>query len=262
MSWAAENRAWRERARERWAPASPEHLRLRAWLAAPVAWDLYDPLMIEGALQYAVVVRETGRMPDDVFAGCPLDAPLEDTDIQIPIADSEVPGCPIPIALASAGWPSADATASVRWRRRRVRAEKLGATIVNASVGETKATNLPAPVVIAYWIDWWVMGDRRLLEDLLRDVHTIGGKRSGGLGQVQGWEIAPANPWSWFGPGGRLMRPLPAHFELARRSSRHDIREGTVRAPYWHPRTRMLCCVPIQRVGESIDAAREGADVS
>lgn len=258
MSWAAENREWRDRARERWAPATPEPLRVRAYLAAPVAWDLYDPLMLEGALQYAVIVRETGRLPDDVFAGCPLDAPIEETDVQIPIMDGEVPGCPFPIALASAGWPSADAAASVRWRRRRVRAEKLGARIVNASVGETKATNLPAPTVVAYWIDWWVAGDRRLLEELLHDVHTIGGKRSGGLGHVHGWEVTPGPAWYWFGPGGRLMRALPANFELARRSSRHDVREATLRAPYWHPRTRMLCRVPIQRLGEPVDFVEAG----
>jgi len=257
LSWAAENRAWRERARERWAPVSPEPLRIRAWLAAPVAWDLYDPLMIEGALQYVVIVRETGRVPDDVFAGCPISAPIEDTDVPIPIADGEVPGCPFPIAFASAGWPSVDAAASVRWRRRRVRADKLGATVINPSVGETKASNLPAPVVVAHWVDWWVIGDRARLEDLLREVQTIGGKRSGGLGHVHGWEVAPGEPWHWFGPGWRLMRPLPAHFELAQRTTRHDVREATVRAPYWHPRTRMLCRVPVQRLGERVDAVEE-----
>src|SRR5690606_6288686 len=55
MTWADENRAWRELAARHWSPRSPEPLRLRAWLASPIAWDGYDPLTIEGALQYVVI---------------------------------------------------------------------------------------------------------------------------------------------------------------------------------------------------------------
>lgn len=261
MSWAKRNRKWLEKARERWAPVDPEPLRVRAWLAAPVAWDTYDHLMIEGLLQFVVVMRETGRLPDDVFAGCALDVPLEDTDIQVPIVDEVLPGCEVPIARASAGWPSTDSVASVRWRRSRPRGDRYGASVVNASSGNTKAMNLPAPVVVTQFVDWWVYGDRAMIEDLLQDAPTVGGKRSGGLGYVHGWEVVPDEDWSWFGPSGRLMRALPASYGRAQDATAYQLRVATVRAPYWHPRSRMLCCVPIQRLGESADVLPGGVSV-
>jgi len=204
--------------------------------------------MLEGALQYEVIIRETGRMPDDVFADCPLATPLAETDTAVPIADCRVPGCVFPIAMASAAWLSPDATPTVRWRRRKLRAEHYARDTVKASQGDTKACNLPAATVTALYADWYVFGDRERIRALLPDATHIGGKRSGGLGLVHGWEVEPTDCSWWFtGPGGRLMRALPAGDMLPPMS---DLREGTLRIPYWHPRTRCLCAVPIQRLGE------------
>jgi len=132
MTWADENRAWRELAARHWSPRSPEPLRLRAWLASPIAWDGYDPLTIEGALQYVVIGLETGRAPDDVFSDCPLETPLADTDIQIPIVDDTTYG-EVPIARASCGVFAPGAVASVRWRRTRPRADYYGVDVVKVA---------------------------------------------------------------------------------------------------------------------------------
>lgn len=242
MNWAAENREWREQARVTWAPRAPEPLRLRAWLASQVVWDGWDPLTIEGAIQYVVVTRETGRMPDDVYSECPIDAPLSDTDIQIPIADSFEFG-DVPIALASCGVFAPGSVATVRWRRTRPRADYYGVDSVKVATADMKAHNIPAPTVAASYVDFYVVGDRSLLTDLLRDVSHLGARRGGGLGALHGWEVTPHEDWSLFGPGGNLMRILP---DTGTDRVSADLRQATLRAPYWHPRTRCQAWVPIR----------------
>lgn len=246
MTWASENRAWRAKALLHWAPRAPEPLRLRAWLAAPIAWDGYDPLTIEGALQSLVITLETGRMPDDVFSDCPIETTLEDTDIQIPIVDSTGYGA-VPIALASCGVFAPGAVASVRWRRTRPRADYYGVDVVKVATAEMKAHNLPAATVVAPYLDFYVVGDRSLLTRLLRDLTELGARRGGGLGRIHGWEVAEHSDWSLQGPGGRLMRSLPHSAGEVMLGA--NLRECTLRAPYWHPRTRGLGWVPVQRLG-------------
>lgn len=251
MSWADDNRVWRERA-SRWAPEHPEPLLVRAWLASPVACDGYDPLTLEGPLQAAVCIRETGRLPDDVYAACPIDAALGDTDIQIPIVDTELAGTPI--AHASIGWFSPGAIATKRQSWKRANAEDYGKPIVKVSEAANKTQMILKATVTALHLDFYMQGDRERLTDLLRDVSHIGAGRSGGLGQIEGWEVlsSPAD-WWWFGPGRRLMRSLPLATAVG--AGQFDEREATLRAPYWHPRTRQLCGVPAQQLGEPLGQA-------
>lgn len=49
------------------------------------------------------------------------------------------------------------------------------------------------------------------------------------------------------------MRSLP--IETAGGANQLDEREATIRAPYWHPRTRRHCGVPVQQMGEPIGQA-------
>lgn len=251
MTWADDNRRWRESA-SRWAPDAPESLLVRAWLASPVACDGYDPLTIEGPLQSAVCLRETGRLPDDVYAACPISAALTDTDIQIPIVDTERDG--VPIAHASAGWFAPGAIATKRQSWKRANAEEYGKPIVKVSEAANKTQMILKATITSLHIDFYVQGDRAKLTDLLRDVPHLGAGRSGGLGQIEGWEVlsSPAN-WWWFGPGRRLMRALPSG--LTATANLFDEREATLRAPYWHPRTRQPCGVPIQQLGEPLGQA-------
>src|SRR5690606_20608159 len=57
--------------------------------------------------------------------------------------------------------------------------------------------------------------------------------------------------WWFRGPGGRLMRPLPV--AACESLSEWDARLASLRAPCWHPRTRVPCGVPTQRLGEPLD---------
>jgi hypothetical protein len=221
-------------------------------MAAPVAWDGYDPITLEGALQSAVVLRETGRTPDDVFVGCPSDASLEDADIQIPISDVpiHVEGRAIPIACCSVGRFSEDAVPTLRYIRKRPRAENYRTKIVNIAMAEYKASNIPVATVTCTSITFWVLGDAERLRDLLRDCGHLGAHRSGGLGSVLGWEVtvdATSAHWpAWQDERGRLMRSVPD--SLCEYAIGFERRAANLRAPYWHKRTQALCKVPIVEV--------------
>jgi hypothetical protein len=254
MTWAEENRAWLEAADLHWSPRRVAALLLRAWLDAPVACDLYDWVTIEGALQAAVCLRETGRAPDDVFAGCPPDASVAETDIRIPIADTVV-GENQPVALASIGWFSPDAIATNRQSWKRADPELYGSDRVKISMAEAKTQMVLKATVTASHLDFYVAGDRALLEDLLRDACVLGAGRGGGLGAVRGWEVLPGQPWWWIGPSCRLMRTLPERTAVEMGAARFESRVATIRAPYWHRRTRCEAAVPVQVLGEQLDAS-------
>jgi hypothetical protein len=111
VSWLNDNRPWLEAARTAWAPQNPEPLQVRAWLNSDVAYDGHDGITLEGALQSVVIMRMTGRLPDDVFADCPISTPFDESDVQVPIVDSLLGGWNI--ARASIGWFSPDAAVRV-----------------------------------------------------------------------------------------------------------------------------------------------------
>jgi hypothetical protein len=254
MTWLEENTAWLAAAREHWAPKHHDKLLIRAWLAQPIAWDGYDPITIEGGLQSVVCSLETGSMPDDVFSDAGIALRLCESDIQIPICDVPVNvtgGLPIPIACVSSGWFSPDALQTVRYIRKRPRAENYRMASVNIAMAEFKASNNPKATVTALHIDFWAMGDALLLRRLLADLPNLSSARSCGMGNVLGWEVTidnHAEHWPcWQGDDGRVMRAMPHGF--MRNVTRFDVREATLRAPYWHKRTIALCDMPIQLVG-------------
>lgn len=253
MAWVDPNREWLEAARKHWVPRTSEPLTLRAWLGSPVVWDAYDGITLEGALQFAVVVLETGRMPDDVFYGI---EPETFADIRIPIADVEIGG--FPIALASWGIPAPGAIETKRHRRKRARVDVLptpgGRGTVVTGGGEFKALDIPTPTVTAYWLDFHVVGDRKLLANLLPLACCLGRSRSAGLGEVMGWEVLPGSLESPLADRGTPLRTIPTTAASAYadyRSGTYDLREATTRAPYWHRRSRTLCVVPQIQLGSS-----------
>lgn len=252
-SWLDDNREWLLRARDRWAPRHVEPLTLRMWLGAPLAWDGYDGIRIEGALQSAVVVHETGRMPDDVFHGCPRDLGAENGDIQIPIADEVHHG--FRIACASWAQPSPGAIETARFRRKRARIDAMpGNGKLLISGGSFKSMSQPIPTVTALHVDFHVRADRERLTELLSiDAMVLGRWRSAGLGHVIGTEILDDPEDRSLTHRGVPMRAIPVKDakDAERFSPSYDLRPTTTRAPYWHARSRTLCVVPMVRVGES-----------
>ena len=251
MNWLDDNLPWIARAEERWRPRSAEPLRVRAWLRSPIAWDPSAPPQLEGALQHVVVRRETGRMPDDVFAGCPRE---EAPDVPVPIVDERIGG--LSIACASSGWPWPLSREGTRYRNKRARLDALGGTgRATIAGGMFKSLHIPVGVLVTPILDFFVRGDRAPIEELLRDVAGIGRDQTRGPGGVERWEVTPDPLDRSLVFRGRPMRPLPRveggrfdHRAFVPGSFEHAFR--TTRAPYWRTWLASPCVVPVIPVGD------------
>lgn len=233
---------WLAAARAAWLPRESAPLIVRAWLWSPVAVDALDGLQIEGALTWAVVALATGEPPPEAFAA--IRGPH--VELPVPIADVDVMGRPIACA-SDAQLPSV-ATEVLRKRRRKPHPEAMGLAKVQTNGGPYKALDIGTPAVTTPCVWWHVRGDRARLAALLREVHAIGRGRSGGLGQVLGWEVMDDPDDASLTRDGRPMRPLPVRDELdadARFPGGYELRETSTRAPYWHRATRALCACPV-----------------
>lgn len=251
-AWLKANKPWLQRA-ERWLPVERDKVRIRCWLGSPIFWDGFEPIQLEGALQYAVILRETGRTPDEVYAGIGEGwAPPP-----IPVASMDrIHGRP-PMHLASSAVPSPRAVESKRMRRKRARTDVLGVKgKLQIAGGWAKSLNIPQPTLVTPYLDFYVMGDPGLLTDLMRDVPALGRDHSRGLGTLVGFEIESTR----IGPvvsDGRLMRPVPVEFRIGNGAvpidpSTYMIRECGYHAPYWHRASRTNCMVPLLGAREAL----------
>lgn len=236
-SWLQENHVWLDRARARWAPRTIEPLRLRIYLrSAGLAYDPYQGLQLEGALQHVVVLLETGRMPADVFASKPSNVL---TDIQIPIADVTLEHRPI--ACASWGLFPPMALESVRWLRKRARHGMLnppgGRGVIPIAGGAYKSLNIPVARMTTPWVDFHVRGDPGLLATLCPALAALGRHRS--HAEVMAVEITPdpQDASLWLDGAPQRAIPVPEGTEGAR--------ETTTRAPYWSVASLALCVTPV-----------------
>lgn len=253
MNWIEHNRGWLARA-ERWRPRTVSPLRVRAWFSAPVVWDDRDPITLEGPLQFVVVVRETGRLPDDVFDGIERDGVVE---IPIPVEDVAIDGRPI--ACASWGFPPWCAVPSVRWRRKRARAEAYNVTRLQVAGGWAKNLNIPVGTLTTPYLDFYVRGDRAQIEDLLRDMGGLGRDSTRGLGTVLGYEVTPdPDDRSLLFQGGP-QRAIPIVMDggawdvRSYDPGRFEERPMTTRAPYWATTaTETICACPSLRIAHAL----------
>ncbi len=266
--WLAENKPWLDRAAAHWSARWPEVMTVRAWLSSPIAWDGYATIQLEGALQAAVIYLETGRTPDEVYAGIGdgFHPP------RIPVAIVRFgPDEGRPIHLASAGIPPKVAVESIRWRRKRARVDVLGIPgRITVAGGWAKGLNLPVATLTTPWLDFHVFADRERLARLLKEVRGLGRDCTRGLGSVLGCEILECARPSVVMDRGAPLRPLPVvqdgddafvviagHWKRVD-LSRCEIRPCATMAPYWHRASVELCASPIVR-GLSDLSEREAA---
>lgn len=111
-----------------------------------------------------------------------------------------------------------------------------------------KSYRLPLVVRDVPRIRWFCEGHRRPVLQLLRNVHSIGHKRSQGYGRVARWEaeMTDGDYW-WFAPseaGPVLMRALPWCDNLPSRLQGYRRSFGACIAPMWHPERYMEIVVP------------------
>lgn len=216
----------------RWM-ARPDRLTpvaITAELMSPIACDEAMPLMLDGALQHAVIVMATGCEPSDLFAGF-----VGQVEIPIPIAEEAVfvDGLQFRVPRCSQAFFSAPTIPTVRMVRRTSDVEAMGVSTVNISFGEYKSHLLPMASIVTPWATWYAMADVERLMEVLPHVLAIGRTRSHMMGAVSSWSIDElAEDWSWE-YHGNPTRPLPA---------RTGPRMG-FRAPYWLPANATTCRV-------------------
>lgn len=213
-------------ARSLWG-ARPGHLRpvqIVADLMSPIIYDEAEPLMLDGALQSAVVRLVTGMEPSDAF----LDH-VGPSDIPIPIGVGLVHNLAVPrVSQAFFGTPPIPA---IRTVRKSTDVDALGLDEVKTAFGPYKSHLIPKAGVIAPWVCWYALADVERLRGLLPNVLFLGRSRRQGMGAVVSWAVAEIDEdWSWEF-AGNPTRPLPAA-------------TGPVvgfRAPHWHPDNRTPC---------------------
>jgi len=234
VGWLDDNAGWIARA-ERWRPAHVEPLRVRLWLSSPVVYDGRDPVSLDAVLGFVVVCRETGRLPDDVFAGIG-DAVV---DIPVPVADVEIDGR----RVACCSWARAPSCAveALRFRRKRARVEAMASLGSHGlSGGRFKSLNIPVATLVTPWLDVYVRGDRAKIVDLARDLGGLGRDAARGLGTVLGVEVDDDPEDRSLLWRGRPQRALPLVVDGGEYDVRqldpdgYEERDATLRAPYWH----------------------------
>jgi hypothetical protein len=115
----------------------------------------------------------------------------------------------------------------------------------STSEGGEKSYDLPLFLRLTSRIDWFAVGDRQAIENIVSDISGIGKKRSHGYGQIVRWEVtAIAEDWSLV-RDGELMKPIPTEgLTMLGLSLSHNIVRWGYKPPAWLPENKLLCVMP------------------
>lgn len=177
-------------------------LHVVATVPGPIAMP-YHPVALDSLLMAAAALRD--NIPPVDW----LDAP---TEIAIPVAQERG------IYLATTAVYRV-AESDRHWLNRRFPIEEAQAMgndrlkRVMLSTGPTKSYRLPLEVVylVDAKIEWWCVGDREAIAELLCLVACLGKKRSTGKGEVAAWTVEECEEWPGFPVvrDGEPLRALP-----------------------------------------------------
>ncbi len=107
---------------------------------------------------------------------------------------------------------------------------------IRINAGTYKAYHVNIYYRHAIYVEWYCIGDKQELENLLRFCTHLGKKTAQGWGSVLRWEVIDwPEDWAIRGPGGRLMRAVPV---------RGDGFLYGIRPSYWNPRHIFPCKMP------------------
>ncbi|MDE1904932.1 MAG: hypothetical protein KGH75_00595 [Rhodospirillales bacterium] len=206
---------------------------------------MYEPIHLDGLLSYAVVTHAIGGGADLVDAPDPYDLPL-------PLAclwRDPVSGLPLWAATEMEPLGMAHRT-RVTWTRKQVEAHH----VVTASGkpyaprsgnGPGKDMQIPLPITMCATWQADVIGDARIIHDLLSSVGQVGKKGSQGWGHVVSWQIQSLMAWNLCDAQGDTRRIVPGG-ALASHDGGAQWMGWT--PPYW--RNRMLCLPTGTHLGE------------
>jgi hypothetical protein len=116
------------------------------------------------------------------------------------------------------------------------------------SSGPYKSRFVPLRIRVVDSVNWFVRGDRKEMNKLLKRIVALGHCRSYGYGRIAGWEYSEQpDDYSLFAPnkgGTVLMKTLPigAVKDAHATGYRHSF--GGAFPPYWHPETFMEVGIP------------------
>ena len=124
--------------------------------------------------------------------------------------------------------------------------QKSSSTMLLTSSGPYKSRFVKKRVRLVDTVTWFVRGDRKEMNKLLKKFVALGHCRGYGYGFIDRWEYEEQpSDYSIFAPhnGGRVLMRTVA-FEAARDSTGYRKSFGGAFPPYWHPDTFMDIAVP------------------
>ena len=219
-------------------------LKITCELATPYCGNELPAL--EGLLEFVAASRK-GRWHDLLAAANPPPFGAFPLPIQtVEMAGTMIPCCSAPIAHTDRDYAEKiSKRISVENALLLDRRERK--TVVTNS-GKYKSHRLPIRVRAIRKIVWLCVGNPGKILDMLREVRSLGKKRSYGYGVVGRWYYdlieEDLSLWAETPQGKLLMRPLPWCKELPQDLIGYRRDYGAVQPPYWHPARWMERVVP------------------
>jgi CRISPR type IV-associated protein Csf3 len=218
-----------------WGPLELAPLRVTLRLANPRAG--YDALHLDGLLSYGLVVRALGHSRLDGARG-PYHLPLP---LRCLWRDQE--GLPL-WAVTDMQPQGVQAQGTATWTRRAIDSRLVASAdgrpyAPRTTQGPYKDMMIPLPIEVAESWTCDVVGDARIIADLLRVLQSVGKKSAQGWGRVMDWTLEPLDAWRITSEQGRLRRAVPCA-ALGADPLRGQLLGWT--PPYW--RNQTLCLAP------------------
>lgn len=115
---------------------------------------------------------------------------------------------------------------------------------VNNASGRYKAYHMPVFYRVAEWVEWYAVGDKAEIEQLLSVVTNVGKKTVQGWGRVIRWQIESIqDDWSVW-RDGELMRGIPAE-DVVGMDKPFNLGNYGIRPSYWKPNNQKLLAMPV-----------------
>ena len=208
-------------------------LHVAAELSSPVAlrqgW-----IMLDSLLAYQIALR-SGILTSDLAHMQPIDIPV-----------AKEPGGRFHLCSASFG-EVLESELQHTVKRPAVEQFQIRGDARIRRVDIAKAANkgyrIPRPVTHYARLEWWLVGQKEAIEELLSTVTHLGHKRSVGLGRVERWSVEPCDEWDGFpvARDGRPLRPLPKDWPSL---VNPQLSYHTLTFPYWDKSREELCAIP------------------
>lgn len=120
---------------------------------------------------------------------------------------------------------------------------------VQESTGPSKGFRIPREHLHIDKLEWYCIGHREHISDLLCNVTALGKKRGVGMGEVVvgSWRVEPIEPWDGFPVlrDGAPLRPLPQDWPGLRD---YEPAYARLTYPYWDRSREELCAIPARNV--------------